>query len=450
MTGARRSAGGVAADDSIHIRNALVWPAWDAEPIRNGAILISGGRIEKVGRFTARAAVELDAGGALAMPGFIHAHVHLCQTLFRGLAEDRPLPRWLRERIWPLEAAHDDESLAVSARLACAEMIRGGTTGFASMETVRGTGATLAAVAEVKLPGLVGHCLMDETGGYRTLSVPLDDALAECDVLMEHARAHPWLDLAVAPRFALSCSRGNLIEAARYARSRGLRLHTHASEQPDEVEWVRRRIGMDNVEYLHVCGISGPDVILAHCVQCGPAEQALLAQTGSHVAHCPSSNFKLGAGIAPIPEMLAAGVRVALGADAAPCNNRLDMFAEMRLAGLMQSARRGPGVLAARAIVRMATEGGAAALGWGEVAGRIEEGRRADVILVELEDPSVLPDDDPASAVVYAAHPGAVAVTIAAGRILYENGEFTTLDIERLRADAAVQRQRLLRRAGLA
>lgn len=436
--------------DSILLRHALVWPAWNAEPVEDGAVLIEGDRIVKVGRFRARADTIVDAGGALAMPGFVQAHVHLCQTLFRGLAEERPLLRWLRERIWPLEAAHDEASLRASARLACAELIRGGTTSFASIETVRGTRAVLEAVAEIALPGLVGHCLMDDTCGYPPLAVDIGDALAECDVLMNAAAEHPWVGIAVAPRFALSCSEANLREAARYARSRGLRLHTHASEQPDEVAWIRQQTGMDNIAYLAACGLAGPDVMLAHGVQCDAAERARLAEAGTHVVHCPSSNFKLGSGIAPVPEMLAEGVPVALGADGAPCNNRLDIFQEMRLAGLAQTVRFGPGALSAARIVGMATEGGAAALGWGEVTGRLEAGRRADIVLIDLDDVSVLPDDSPASAVVYAGHPGTVAMTIAAGRILYENGEFPALDLAQLREDARQQRARLLRRANLA
>ncbi len=436
-------------DESILIRHALVWPAWDADPIPDGSILITGERIERVGRFTARAHTVIDAGGALAMPGFIHAHVHLCQTLFRGAAEDRPLLRWLRERIWPLEAAHDAFTLEVSAQLAAAEMIRGGTTGFASIETVRGTEVVLDTIAHIGLTGLVGHCLMDETSGYPPLAVPMADALAACDALIALSQDLRGVRPAVAPRFALSCSEANLIEAAAFARDRGLRLHTHAAEQVAEIEWIREHTGRDNIAYLRDCGVTGADVLLAHCVHVDSAERAILAETHSHVVHCPSANWKLGSGIAPVPEMLAEGISVALGADGAACNNRLDMFAEMRLAGLAQSVRRGPGALSARQIVRLATEGGAAALGWGGQVGRLEPGWRADLILIELDDLSVTPTDDPAAAVVYSAHPGSVSLTMAAGRVLYENGEFTTLDVERLRADVREARRRLMRRAGL-
>jgi hypothetical protein len=174
------------------------------------------------------------------------------------------------------------------------------------------------------------------------------------------------------------------------------------------------RIDMDtvNVEYLHACGLSGPDVGLAHCVQVGLAEQALLAETGTRVLHCPGANLKLGSGLAPVPELRAAGVTVALGADGAACNNRLDIFAEMRLAGLIQKVRLGPDALPARDIVLMATAAGAAALGWETETGRLAEGLRADLVLIDMDDLSILPGTDPAAAIVYAAHPGAVALTI--------------------------------------
>jgi 5-methylthioadenosine/S-adenosylhomocysteine deaminase len=438
------------ADTSILIRNARVWPSVDAGAIDDGSVLVRDGRIEKVGRFHARAHTTIDAGGALAMPGFIHAHVHLCQTLFRGAGEDLSLLPWLRQVVWPLEAAHDRDSLMASARLACAELIRGGTTSFLSMETVRGTDAVIEAVAECALPGVIGHCLMDESGGVPGLAVDIDDALAECEVLADSLRDRPNLRLAVAPRFALSCAGDNLRAAAEFARSRGFLLHTHASEQAAEIEAVRSRTGMDNVRYLHECGLSGPDVCLAHCVHVDLRERALLAETGTHVLHCPGANLKLGSGLAPVPELLDAGVTVALGADGAACNNRLDIFAEMRLAGLIQKVRLGPDALPAREIVRMATENGARAIGWERETGRLEAGRRADLVLIDTDDLSIVPGDDPAASVVYAAHPGAVALTMAAGRILYENGGFTTLDVERVRADAHEQRRKLLRRARIA
>ena len=435
---------------SILIRNARLWPEPDA-PVQEGAsILIEDGRIRKLGRFTRRADTEIDAGGALAMPAFIHAHVHLCQALFRNAAEDRALLPWLRDFIWPLEAAHDPDSLRASARLACAELIRGGTGAVFTMETVRHTGAVFEAVAPTGLMGVLGHCLMDESGGYAPLAVPLDDALAECDTLLGRLEGEERLALNIAPRFALSCTERTLREASAYARSRGLRLHTHASEQKAEVEEVIRRTGRHNVEYLDSVGLTGRDVGLAHCVHLLRREAERIRDTGTHVLHCPSANMKLGSGLAPVPAYLDAGISVGIGADGAACNNRLDMFAEMRLAGMIQKVRLGADALPARQIVRMATTGGAEVLGWEHELGALREGWRANLILLDLDMEHTQPEGDPASTVVYSADSRNVALTMVNGRILYENGGLTTLDEEALREEVKVQRRKLFQRAGLA
>lgn len=434
----------------ILIRNALVWPAADRPPQPGAAVLVEDERIAAVGpRIRARADVVINADGALLMPAFVQTHLHLCQTLFRGAAEDQPLLTWLNRYIWPLEAAHDEASIAASARLACAELIRGGTTTFLSMETVRHTDAVFEAVAASGLRGFIGHCLMDETGGYPPLAVPVEDSIADCELLLRRWAGHPRLGLAVAPRFALSCSEASLREAAAYARDRGLLLHTHSSEQAAEVELVLQRTGRRNVVYLHEVGLSGPSACLAHCVHVDDHERRLLAETGTRVLHCPSANAKLGSGIAPAPELLALGVCVSMGADGAACNNRLDMFEEMRLAGLAQKLRLGPAALPAREIVRMATEGGARALGLEREIGAIEPGKRADLILVELSGAHITPADDVATALVYSARASDVALTMSNGRILYEDGQVTTFDEAEALADARAHRRRVMRRAGL-
>lgn len=433
----------------ILIRNARVWPSAGAEVVEDGGVLIREGRIAKVGRFHARAETVVDAGGALVMPGLVQGHVHLCQTLFRGAAEDMPLLPWLTQHVWTLEAAHDEDSIRASAQLACAEMIRGGVTAFLSMETVRLTSVAFEAVDEAGLMGVISHCLMDESGGYEPLAVAIDDALADCDVLYDRWGRHERLRLGVAPRFALSCTGENMKLAARYARERKLLLHTHASEQAPEVELVRKRTGKYNVEYLHEMDMTGPDVCLAHCVHTQPHERTLIEETGTSVLHCPSANLKLGSGIAPVPEYLAAGVPVALGSDGAPCNNRLDLFLEMREAGLLQKIRLGPEALPARDVVRMATEGGAAAMGWADEMGTLEEGKRANLILVDSDSVHVVPSRDPATNLVYAHAASDVLMTIVNGRILFEDGRLTTIDEERLREDAHRERRKLFERAGL-
>jgi len=437
------------ASSEILIRNGLVWPSAGDETVEDGSILIRDGRIARVGRFHARAETVIDAGGALVMPGLIQGHVHLCQTLFRGAAEDVPLFPWLTRCVWPLEAAHDEDSMRASALLACAEMIRGGVTAFLSMETVHLTDVVFRAVEEAGLMGVISHCLMDESCGYEPLAVAIDDSLADCEVLMDHWAGHDRLRLAVAPRFALSCTEQNMRLAARFAREKGLLLHTHASEQAAEVELVRRRTGQFNIEYLHEVGLSGADVCVAHCVHTERHERKILEETKTRVLHCPSANMKLGSGIAPIPEYLGLGIPVALGSDGAPCNNRLDMFLEMRQAGFAQKIRLGPEALPARAVVRMATEGGASALAWSDEMGTLAEGKRANIILVNPESVHVLPSADPATNLVYAHDAGDVLMTIVNGKILFEDGQLTAIDEDRLRSDVRKERKKLFQRAGL-
>lgn len=432
------------------IHNALLWTSVDCEPIANGEVLIENGRIAAVGRqLRARVETRVNADGGLVMPGFVQTHVHLCQTLFRHVAEGEVLLPWLRKYIWPLEAAHDEASIRTSTLLACAELIRGGTTTFLSMETVRHTDVVLETVESTGLTGIVSHCLMDESGGFFPLAVSIEDGLADCDLLLRRWADHPRVGVAVAPRFALACRETNLREVAQYARDRRLRLHTHSSEQAEEVTEVLRRTGRRNVEYLHHVGISGPDTCLAHCVHISETEQRLLSETDTRVLHCPSANCKLGSGIAPIPELLALGVSVSLGADGAACNNRLDMLEEMRMAGLLQKLRLGPAALPAREIVHLATAGGARALGMEREIGSIETGKRANIIIVDLSRFHILPWEDPATALVYGARADDIAMTIVDGRILYEDGGLTAIDEDALRHEVTIQRRKILARAGL-
>lgn len=432
------------------IKNGLILSDVDAPLIRGGSVLIEDGMIRKVGRFSARADEEIDAEGQLVMPGLIQTHVHCCQTLLRGMAEDMPLLPWLREVVWPMEAAHDRASIRASAQLTCAELIRGGTTTAMTFETVRHTDAVLDVLHECGLAGVVSHCFMDERSGYPPLIESHDDALDYCDELAQVWQDHPRLRLALAPRFALSCSGDHMQEVAALARDCGLLIHTHASEQQEETAIVYEQTGMGNIEYLHHLGLSGPDVCLAHCVHPAEHETAILKATGTHVLHCPSANFKLGSGTAPVPEYLEQGISVSLGADGAPCNNRLDAFMEMRMAGLIQKPRKGQASLPAADILRMATEGGAKALGLGDDTGTLAAGKRADIIIVNMDSLSAVPSGDVMTNVVYSCSAGDVLLTMIGGQVVYEDGACTTLDEKKIVAEAKRHKKKCMQRAGLA
>ncbi len=443
----RRLVGFMGGD--LLIRNARVWPASDQDVIDDGCVLVRNGRIARVGRFKARADTIVDAEGALVVPGFIQTHIHLCQTIFRGIAEDLPLLPWLKNYIWPMEAAHDVQSIRASALLSAAELIRCGTTAFMSMETVRHTHIAFEAMAETGLMGVIGHCLMDETGGYNPLCVDTDEALDYCDVLLDHWGEHDRLKLAVAPRFALSCTGKNMIKASEYARDRGLLLHTHASEQIPEVELVKEMTGKHNIDYLDSIGLSGPDVCLAHCVHTEQFERDMMAEKDTRILHCPSANLKLGSGTAPVPEYLDMGLTVSMGADGAPCNNRLDIFMEMREAALIQKPRIGVDRLSAKEVIRMASENGARTLQWEKEMGTIEEGKRANIVLLDQDSLHVAPSTDPATNVVFTHVSSDVVMTIVNGQILFEDGQVTTIDEDHLREEVRMQRRKLQERAGI-
>jgi 5-methylthioadenosine/S-adenosylhomocysteine deaminase len=439
---------------SLLIRNATILTMNDAWDEVQGDLWIDGDRIAGIGRAPSdlRPDRTIDAAGDFVLPGFIQTHIHLCQTLFRGSADDLPLLAWLRTRIWPLEAAHDERTLASAARLAAAELQMSGTTSVLTMETVRATEAVCEALVPTGLRAVVGKCLMDERGDAPArLHQPMQEALDESMSLHQrwHGAADGRIRTALAPRFALSCSPALLEATAALSQQHGLIVHTHASEQREEIAAVRKLTGMDNVAYLASLGLASDRLCAAHCVWVTDAEQALMAERSVRVLHCPGSNLKLGSGVAPVPELRARGVSVSLGADGAACNNTLDMFHEMRLATTLQAMRVGPGALTARDAVWMATREGARALGQSDRLGSIEPGKLADVIIVRRHALHTRPSSDPYSTLVYASRPADVRTTVINGTVVYENDALTWADVRQIGDEADAARSALESRAHL-
>jgi 5-methylthioadenosine/S-adenosylhomocysteine deaminase len=384
----------------------------------------------------------IDGRGRVLLPGFVQTHIHLCQTLFRGAADDLALIDWLRNRIWPMEAAHTTDSLYASARLGITEMIRGGTTSALTMETVNHTEAVFEAVEESGFRATIGKCMMDKGNEVpAALREKTDQSINESLALLDrwHNRADGRIRYAFAPRFAVSCTRELLEQVARLSRERGVMVHTHASENLDEIEIVESETGRRNIDYLNDLGLAASHVMLAHCVHLNDAEMEVLRSTGTHVAHCPSSNLKLGSGVARISEMLELGISVSLGADGAPCNNRLDMFTEMRTAALIQKMRHGPEALPAVKVLRMATIDGARALGLGDEIGSIETGKRADLILLDLNRSHTVPCPDVVSTIVYAAESSEVETVIIDGNIVMRDRQLKTMDEQEVIREARKQ-----------
>ena len=434
------------------IRNATILTMNDRMEVVNGSVSVRDGRIESVGvEPSAPHDVTIDATGHILLPGFVQTHIHLCQTLFRGYADDLRLMDWLRTRIWPMEAAHTPVSLRAAARLACLELLQSGTTSILTMETVRGTDAVIEAVAAAGMRATIGKCLMDETtpdapdGLRQEGRTALDEAVALFG--RYNGTAGGRIRAAFAPRFALSCSRELLEAVAATAASMDAIVHTHASEQQDEVAMVRAATGQGNIEYFDTVGLMSPRLNIAHCVWVDDQDLARLAKHRVKVTHCPGSNLKLGSGIAPVPEMRERGISVSLGADAAACNNHLDMFSEMRLAATLQSIRHAPGRLPARDVLWMATRAGAAALGLEGEIGSVEVGKKADLILVDASSYRVAPSPDPFSAIVYAAGASDVRLTMVDGEVLVRDGVAVRLDAAEIAADARSEAAALARRA---
>ncbi len=429
----------------------LTLDAWNRT--LHGAVAVERGRITAIdseeAAFPGPFDDVIDAGGRVLLPGFVQTHVHLCQTLFRGAADDLALIDWLRERVWPMEAAHTPESLAASARLGIAELIRGGTTCALTMETVHHTEAVFHAVEEMGFRATVGKCMMDAGSGVPArLNEETEASIAESLALLDrwHGQANGRIRYCFAPRFAVSCSRELLQRVAALARETGVLVHTHASENRDEIALVMRDTGRRNIEYLSEVGLTAPHVVLAHCIWLDESEFEILRTSGAHVAHCPSSNLKLASGIARVAEMLERGISVSLGADGAPCNNRLDMFTEMRTAALLQKSLRGPEALPALTALRMATIDGARALGLADEIGSIEIGKRADLVLLDLDRLHSTPQPDLVSAIVYAATPQNVSTVLIDGRILLRDGAPASFDEKDIILSAKQEAERLVER----
>ena len=365
----------------------------DALDVVEGDVWIEDGRIAAVGDVgDVRAERVIDAGGGYVLPGFIQTHVHLCQTLFRGYADDLALLDWLKQRIWPMEAAHTPASLAAAARLAAAELLLGGTTTVLTMETVHDTDAVFEALEPMGLRAVVGKCMMDADSAVpaRLLEQTTSIDRREPGAGGALARAREWAAAAPRSRRGSRC-RARASCSSRWARCRARRgcsctrtrrrIATRLRSSASRTGHRERRLSRH--------ASASPRRACASPTACGwtTAEQRLLAEREVKVLHCPGSNLKLASGIAPVVEMRARGISVSLGADGAACNNQLDMFAEMRLAAGLQAIVKGPGALTARDVLSMATREGARALGLDAEIGSIELGKQADLIVIERDRP---------------------------------------------------------------
>ncbi len=403
-------------------------------------VLISGAHITQIGVAveTPPGTEDVDCSGCYVMPGLVQTHVHLVQTIFRGLAEDLGLLGWLRRFIWPLEAAHDEASVRACVRLGLGELITTGTTTILDMGTTRWGDVVAEELVRSGIRARFGQAMMD-TGEH----VPADlvestrsSLDASADLVKRWSRSGAGrIGYAYAPRFALSCTRELLEAVGMLAKMSEVLVHTHSNESAEERVAVEGVTGMSPLGYLAEVGIATPRTVIAHGVHVDDTELAVLRESGSAVTHCPSSNLKLGSGVADVVRLRQAHVTVGIGADGAACNNELDGFAEVRLATLLARTLRG-----------QATRDGARALHLEEEIGTLAVGRRADIVVIDGERLAG-PGGDPVARVVFGGGSRGVRDVLVDGTFLVRHGAPLLFDPTEVRAKAAEVLPALLQRA---
>ena len=421
------------------LTNGTILPlSSDSAPIPEGALAVSEGCITALGpkahvenSFEARRTI--DAGGGLIMPGLVNAHTHAPMALFRGLADDLPLKVWLEEYIFPAEAKWVDEDFVYwGTLLSCAEMIRSGTTTFADGYFFEDQVAR--AVQESGLRAILGQGILD----FPTPDSPSPaESIRKAEAFLRQTRASSLIRPALFPHSLYTCSPGLLKRSQNLAELYGVPLIIHLAETQMELKEIYEKYGQSPINYLEKLGLLSPSLIACHCVWLSEAEMELLARRGGKVVHCPESNMKLACGVAPVPELLARGVPVGLGTDGCASNNNQDIFQEMDTAAKLHKVHRlDPTVMPADVVLQMATLGGAKVLGLDQEIGSLTVGKRADIIILELNCPHLLPIYNFASHLVYAATGADVRDVIIDGRLIMQDRKLINLDEEIILGEA--------------
>ncbi|QQS37099.1 MAG: amidohydrolase family protein [Ignavibacteriales bacterium] len=424
---------------------------------RNHILEISGDKISGIKEFNADEIKNFggevyDAQNLTLCPGFIQTHIHLCQTLFRGLADDLQLLDWLQYKIFPFENAHDKNSLRTSVRIGLNELLKGGTTTILDMGTLRNQEIIFEELIQSGIRAAAGKCMIDRNDIFPQFSSSTEAELNDSYDLAKtfHNCEEGRIRYGFAPRFVLSCTEHLLKETAYMLQDfPGSIYHTHSSENKNEIAEVHKRYNKENIELFESLGVLSDCAVLAHCIHVSDNEIELLRNHNVKVSHCPSSNLKLASGIANIPRYLKEGISVSLGADGAPCNNSLNIFKEMMLASLIQKPFFDATVMNAKTIFRMATIEGAKALNIENETGSIEVGKKADLILLNINDSmhSLGSDDENIySSIVYSGSSQDVNDVMVNGRWLVKNKSSLIFDDNELYANGSEELANLLKR----
>ena len=434
--------------------------------LTDGAVLIKDGvisQIEKSSDFRTqdRADFEIDARGRVVLPGLIDIHVHLAQALIRGCADDTSLIDWLQKFVWPLQGNFDAQDGRVSAELCMLEMIKSGTTTFLEslLHTRYGFDGIAETVGRSGMRGILSKTVMGLPGygSEKNIMHPgmIEDAattMREVETYFQrwNGKADGRIGVWYGARSLGACTPQLYEEIARGAKRLGTGVTMHLSEVQEDVRYTEKEFGKMPAEFMDQVGLVGPKVVFAHGVWLTEKEWQILAKKGASVAHCPSSNMKLSSGIAKVPEMMGAGVNVGLGCDGGPSNNSYDMIREMKTASLLQKVRTmDPVTMGAETVLEMATINGAKALGLQGQIGSLEPGKKADIIIVAMQEPHLTPAFNPVSHIAYAALGSDVETTIIDGKIIMDGRKVNTLDEQKILHEANERATKLLERAGV-
>ncbi len=435
--------------------------------IKDGGIVIEGNRIVKVGKredldkdYLHHTDIVIDASRKIVMPGLIDLHVHMAQAMIRGMAQYVRLIPWLKDYVWPLQGHYTTDDGKTSALLCMLEMIKSGTTTFleVGISGRYGMEGIAKAVEEIGMRGVLGRHVMDQPG-YALEESIIHPGLVETkeygmkEVLHMYQRwhgKHGRIFIWFAPRTPGAVTIETYKEIVAKAKELGIGITMHLAEVKEDVEYFKKEFNCKPVEFCQKIGMLGSNVVLAHVVWVDDEEIQLLAKTGTHVAHNPSCNMKLGSGLTPVAKMLKAGVNVGLGCDGGPSNDNYDLIEEMKIAALGQALiNMDPKAITAEEVIEMATIRGAKALGLDKEIGSIEEGKKADIILIDYWKPHLVPMLNPVTHIVYAAQGQDVDTVIIDGKIIMQNRKILTVDEEKILEEAEKRGFNVIKRAGI-
>jgi 5-methylthioadenosine/S-adenosylhomocysteine deaminase len=409
--------------------------------IENGYLIVEGQYIKEMGTGSAPAGDYdriINGSNRVALPGFVNSHTHAAMTLLRGYADDMPLMDWLQNKIWPLEAKLSADDVYWGTMLAISEMLKSGTVCFADMYFCMD--ATARAVENSGIRAVLSR-------GMVGVGPENEIAFSESRDMVGkwHGACNGRITCMLGPHAPYTCPPDYLKRVIQLSDELGVGLHIHIAETENELEDIGRTYGCSPVVHLDKLGLFERRVLAAHCVHVDSADIEILASKQVGVAHNPESNMKLASGIAPVQQMLEAGIPVALGTDGASSNNNLDMLQEMRSASFLQKVHlMDPTAIPAWQALQMATTNGAWALGLGDQIGQLQPGYKADLIIIGMKEPNMLPAYDPVSNIVYSAQAVDVETVIVDGNILMENRVIKAFDEEEVKVRVKECARRLM------